>query len=173
MDTPPPIFNVERHNQIIAQIEKHPETWNQKKWHFGTAHCYGGWAQIFSGKEINEKTARKDAMEWLGLTEVEVPIAFNGFNTLEFLKKLPELFTYDKNGYSLDGFDRDGRDREGYDRDGRDPYGYNRYGWDRLGYDRDGRDPYGYNRYGWDRLGRHHPDYSYDGINKLNNRNPE
>jgi hypothetical protein len=105
----PPTFNIERHNQIIEQIEKHPETWNQKLWHCGTTHCYAGWAQIFSGKEPDSITVIHDAIEWLGLTTREAIIAFNSDNTLDFLKKLPKFFTYDQ-----DGYDRDGRDRIGW-----------------------------------------------------------
>jgi hypothetical protein len=95
MNTSPPTFNIERHNQIIEQIEKHPETWDQSEWHCVTTHCYAGWAQIFSGKEPDSGTVIHDAKEWLGLTRRGVFIAFSGDNTLEFLKKLPEIFTYD------------------------------------------------------------------------------
>ena len=46
-------MNIERHNQIIAKIEENPSCWNQAHWHCGTAHCYGGWAQILSGKKAD------------------------------------------------------------------------------------------------------------------------
>jgi hypothetical protein len=121
MNTSPPTFNVERHNQIIEQIEKHPETWKQSEWHCGTAHCYAGWAQIFSGRKVCDTTARRDAIEWLGLTVYESFVAFSPSNTLELLKSIPKLFSYGR-----DGFNRDGVDRNGYDWSGRDRYGFDR-----------------------------------------------
>jgi hypothetical protein len=115
MNTSPPTFNIERHNQIIEQIEKHPETWHQGLWHCGTAHCYGGWAQVFSGRKVNDRTTKEDAVEWLGLTTHEANIAFSVHNSLKFLKRLPELFTYDQDGYDLLGYNRnDFRTKDGY-----------------------------------------------------------
>jgi hypothetical protein len=108
MNTSLPTFNIERHNQIIEQIESNPKTWNQEYWHCGTAHCYGGWAQVFSGREPNEHTVMRDAREWLGLTRYQADSAFNANNTLTFLKELPKLFSYDKDGFDRDGFNRYG-----------------------------------------------------------------
>jgi hypothetical protein len=150
-------FNIERHNQIIEQIEKHPETWKQNDWHCGTAHCYAGWAQVFSGKEIDDNTVVRDAREWLGLTKYEADTAFYSGNTLEFLKELPELFTYDKDGRDRYGRDRNGQDKEGYDRNGRDRYGRDRYGRDYFGRDREGFYRNGYNKYGLDKYNNRKP----------------
>ncbi|MEW1959780.1 hypothetical protein [Kineococcus sp. NPDC059986] len=29
---------------VLAQIEAHPETWNQEHWRCGTSFCFAGWA---------------------------------------------------------------------------------------------------------------------------------
>jgi hypothetical protein len=158
-------MNIERHNAIIARIEADPSCWKQSSWHCGTSHCYGGWAQIESGKPANDSTARGDAREWLDLNRYEAEYAFAGNRTLAELKALPERFNlagYDRAGYNRDGYDRDGRDRAGYDRDGFDRYGLDRDGRDRAGYDLDGRDRAGYDRAGYDR----------DGLDKNNKRKP-
>jgi hypothetical protein len=138
MNTTPPVFNVERHNQIIDQIEKHPETWKQNDWHCGTTHCYGGWAQVFSGAKPKHLTGIQDARVWLGLTGYQADIAFFSRNTLEFLKSLPELFSYDQDGYDRTGINQYGRNIYGnalYD-------GFDRYGCYSNGYDQYGLDKY-------------------------------
>ena len=113
-------MNIERHNQIIAKIEENPSCWNQAHWHCGTAHCYGGWAQILSGKKADIATSRRDARQWLDLSFWEAGISFSVFNTLEDLKNLPEMFSYNHDGYTHDGYTHDGYDRDGYNRDGLD-----------------------------------------------------
>ena len=35
--------NVDLFVRVLAQIEKHPETWNQSVWDCGTAACFAGW----------------------------------------------------------------------------------------------------------------------------------
>ena len=91
-------MNIERHNQIIAKIEENPSCWNQKEWHCGTAHCYGGWAQILSGKNADIRAVRRDARQWLGLSSFEADRAFSSVNTLEYLKSLPEMFSSNRDG---------------------------------------------------------------------------
>jgi hypothetical protein len=35
--------------RILAQVEEHPETWNQETWHCDSKHCIYGWATELSG----------------------------------------------------------------------------------------------------------------------------
>lgn len=132
-----PTFNLDLHNQIIAKIEAEPENWNQAKWHCGTAHCYGGWAQILSGMPINTEFARRDARMALGLSVYEADALFDSVNDLQFLKMSPtNILKYGASGYNRYGYDisdndrngssktdwscRNRRDSEGYDVDGLD-----------------------------------------------------
>lgn len=109
--------NIENCKLVLTQIKNHPETWNQKYWHCGTAHCFAGWAQILSGKPADSTTARRDARIFLGLSAAEAEYYFHSERTLSELETVLEDF-YDENGCSPDGHDRNGYNREGYDRDG-------------------------------------------------------
>ena len=142
-------MNLENFNKVLAQIEANPSCWNQEDWHCGSSHCFGGWAQILSGKEANLETVRGDAREYLNISAVDANWLFRGTRTLEEIKSFPNL---GHGSFDPDGFDRDGFDRLGYNRSG-----YNRSGYDRSGYNRDG-----YNRDGCDR----------DGLDKNNKRKP-
>lgn len=45
--------NVELLQRTLAQIEAHPELWEQREWRTetdcGTAYCFAGWAAVLSG----------------------------------------------------------------------------------------------------------------------------
>ncbi|MGL5937068.1 MAG: hypothetical protein ACRCZI_15765 [Cetobacterium sp.] len=103
-------MNQAHYKKVLAQIEAHPETWNQKMWHCGTTHCFAGWAQVLSGKQANEDTARRDARVYLDLSIYEADYLFDPCRSLDDLKA----------GYDRDGYNRDGYNRAGYDRDGLD-----------------------------------------------------
>ena len=145
--------NIENCKLVLKQIKEHPETWNQKKWHCGTSHCFAGWAQILSGKEPDQFTVRKDARVFLGLSRPEANYYFAGSRTLE------ELETVTKDFYDQDGLDPDGYNQEGYDQEGYDHRGYNCYGYNWEGYN-----CYGFNREGYNQEG-----YDDDNLDKNNN----
>lgn len=65
--------NGERLQQVMDQINQHPETWNQNYWHCDSSHCFMGWAQILSGnpKTHGINTIMYDACAWLSISEVE------------------------------------------------------------------------------------------------------
>ena len=118
-------MNKENFAKVLQQIESHPETWEQTRWHCGTKHCLAGWAQILSGKEPNDNTVRRDARAFLDLSMAEADYLFDSWCSVEeFRDVLKNGFYntdgYDRNGYDRDGRDRDGRDCDGYDRDGLD-----------------------------------------------------
>ena len=144
--------NIENCKLVLAQIEKHPETWNQGTWHCGSSHCFTGLAQIYSGKPADEDSVRRDARIFLGLSFIEANYYFNAVRTLKELKTVLENF-YNRDGFGRDGFNRYGFDRNGFDRDGFNRYGFDRDGFDRDGFNRDGFDRNGFNRYGFDRDG--------------------
>lgn len=109
----------ENFKKVLDHIEAHPETWNQRHWHSdcGTAHCVAGHAQIMSGKELNETTARIDARAFLGLDAYQASYAFASLRTLQELKDFADgVMPYDFNGRDIHGYDRDGYDCDGLDR---------------------------------------------------------
>lgn len=123
-----PEFRKDRADEILAMIESDPSCWDQEVWHCGTSHCFGGWAQIKSGRPADFYTVRRDARLWLGITAYEANRLFSTSNTLEDIRRIISEIS--------DGYDREGYDLYGYDR-----YGFNRCGYDRFGRDRDGLKP--------------------------------
>ena len=128
-------MNRDTFQKVLDKISGDPSCWNQHDWHCGTQHCFGGWAQILSGKEVDPKTARRDARKFLQLSSKEADYLFAGHRTLEDFQDFIERDRagYDRAGYDRAGYDRDGYDRAGYDRDGYDRAEYNRAGYDRAG----------------------------------------
>lgn len=55
MTTELPVLNVDLLRQVMAQIEAHPETWNQGNWFrrsdCGTTACFAGWTCQLTGWE--------------------------------------------------------------------------------------------------------------------------
>lgn len=112
-----PIFRKDRHDAIIVKIKANPSCWDQSNWHC----CYAGHAQIDSGKTPDNKTARRDARIWLGLTKFEADYLFSKYRTLDQLesfsiheKRLNYLGNhgFDKYAFDSNGFDRDGLDKD-------------------------------------------------------------
>ena len=155
--------NLDNCKLVLAQIENHPETWDQKDWHCQTAHCFAGWAQILSGKRENNITVRRDARIFLGLSLREANYYFSSSRTLEELKTVLENF-YNQDGFDRGGFDRHGFDQNGFDGNGFDGNGFGRDGFGRKGFNRDGFDRKGFNRDGFDRYG-----FDRDGLD-INNK---
>ncbi len=158
--------NLENIKLVLDKIETNPECWDQKSWHCGTSHCFGGWAQILSGKEADSGTVRRDARIFFGFNRREAEYYFDGNRTLEELKAALLDF-YDQDGFDQDGFDQNGFNREGLDIGGYNRDGYNVQGYDRRGYDRDGYNFDGYNWQGYDRDG-----FDTDGLDRDNNLKP-
>lgn len=108
-------MNTENLQKVLAQIEAHPETWDQTKWHCGTKHCIAGWAQILAGKPEDDATVCRDARQYLGLTMTEASVLFDRTCTLDTLRTFAAAAWYDADGFGRDGFDRSGFDRYGLD----------------------------------------------------------
>ena len=140
----------------INQILAHPETWNQRDWHCGTRHCFGGWCQVKAGEKETDYAVKSDLARNAGIPVEDVEWLCSGLRTLSELhayvkarldgKADPLADGYGRDGYDSDGYDRDGYGRRGYDRDGYDRSGYGRDGYGRSGYDREGYDRDGYDR---------------------------
>jgi hypothetical protein len=69
--------------QVVNQIIKHPETWDQSNWHCGSSHCVGGWAQVMGGREPDAARVFEDARKLLGLSEGQASWLFYGGRTFE------------------------------------------------------------------------------------------
>lgn len=87
----------------INQILKHPETWDQGKWHSdcGTKHCLAGWCQILAGKPAIAVRAKWDAMDALEISWCEADYLFYPHCTL------PQMYHFAEN-LSRNRFDREG-----------------------------------------------------------------
>ena len=134
--------------EIMEMIEANPSCHTQTSWHCETSHCFGGWAQIKSGRHADDSTVVRDARVWLGLTRYEAGRLFAGHNTRKALRMMVDEMCADGygTGFDSDGFDRYGFDSDGFDSDGFDRYGFDRDGFNRAGYDRDGFDLDGLDR---------------------------
>lgn len=113
-------MNIKNYKKVLKKIKAHPETWDQRLWHCGTAHCFGGHAQIFSGREANDCTIRFDARIWLNISLHQADYLFDMDRTIEDFEGVLKNGFYCIDGYDLDGFDVNGFDRYGYDRHGYD-----------------------------------------------------
>jgi hypothetical protein len=148
-------MNLANWKLVIDQIKANPSCWKQSSWHCGTSHCFGGWAQILSGKPADENTVRRDARVFLEISRTDADYYFSGDRIIEDFEwpltdEAKDNDGYDRAGYNRDGYDRAGYDRAGYDRAGYDRAGYDCAGYDRAGYDCDGYDCDGYSRDGYD-----------------------
>lgn len=179
---------------VLDIIENNPNFWYQRAWHCDISHCFGGWAQVLSGKELSnlDNIVRRDARIFFGFNIQEANYYFSADRTLDELKTALLNF-YDEQGFGRDGYDRDGFNQDGfnqdgYDRDGFNQYGYDRYGFnrggfdlngfdlngfDRYGFDRNGFNVYGFNRNGFDRNGYDRNGFDRDQLDKNNNPKPE
>ena len=90
-------FDPELPRKIVAQIEAHPETWDQGSWHSscGTKHCIAGWAVQLTpqGRYIEKQFGTANAATLLLWHEgAEMP-SFDGHattaETLDRLKAFP------------------------------------------------------------------------------------
>lgn len=107
----PPQPNVALVEQVLGQIDAHPETWNQEKFaqktERGTSYCFATWACVLSGDKIfweedsptaslvashidNEDfTLIEDrAQDLLGLGIIEAARLFDPRNTRDELQEL-------------------------------------------------------------------------------------
>lgn len=101
-------MNVQRLQDIIDYIKRHPEEWEQGLWHCGTTHCIAGFAQVARWRSIGycdgqiremikdiiedtdlydqEADVAPDAREWLEITVYQGLNLFDAGNTLEYLQ---------------------------------------------------------------------------------------
>lgn len=79
-------MNVENFKKVLAQIEAHPETWDQTHWHCGTKHCFAGHAQNLARGIVWTGRTFGDARNYLGLTDNEAGYLFNIWRTLRDFK---------------------------------------------------------------------------------------
>ncbi len=113
-------MNIKNYKKVLKKIKAHPETWDQKMWHCNTVHCFGGHAQILSGRKANDSTIRFDARIWLNISLDESNYLFDLDRTIEDFEAVLKNGFYCIDDYDRDGFDRNGFDRYGYDLDGLD-----------------------------------------------------
>jgi len=92
-------YDPELPRKIVAQIEEHPETWDQGTWHSpcGTKHCIAGWAVQLTpqGRYIEKQFGTSNAAMLLLWREgAEMP-SFEGHattaETLDRLKAFPAV----------------------------------------------------------------------------------
>lgn len=92
------IPNIDLLDRTLRQIETHPESWNQSYWALttptGVIHCFGGWAIVLSGLEIDkddcvdEQPAHVVATRLLGLMDCEATSLFHGGNMWQDIERL-------------------------------------------------------------------------------------
>ena len=70
-------MNVENFKRVLDHIKAHPETWDQKGWHCGTAHCFAGHAEIMSGNYFERSPTRINAKTFLDISWIEAYYLFN------------------------------------------------------------------------------------------------
>ena len=75
-------MNVENFKRVLDHIKAHPETWNQEKWHCGTAHCFAGHAQIMSGHPIDKYYVEEDAKIFLNISYEQAVYLFMANRTI-------------------------------------------------------------------------------------------
>lgn len=87
-------MNFDLYERVLNQIKTHPETWNQIYYHrfCGTAHCFGGWAEILSGnvqsrEDLNTKLV---ATRELGISHSEANYLFSVDRTFSDFEKFLE-----------------------------------------------------------------------------------
>ena len=68
---------------VLEHVQKHPETWDQERWHCGTSHCFAGFAQTWNGAEGDSGTCQEAALEALGITREGGQLLFDCYNTME------------------------------------------------------------------------------------------
>ncbi len=152
---------------VMNHILAHPESWNQRHWHCGTSHCFGGFCQIKGGREQTAE-AGSDAQELLGIGYWDARWLFESSRTLYELYSWTKAFIegYAEDGFDSAGFDSAGFDRAGYDSAGYDSAGYDSAGFDRAGYDSAGFDSAGFDRAGYDSAGYDSAGYDSAGFDR-------
>jgi len=131
--TPLPPFNKTVSRLVLDHIRAHPEEWDQRHYHCGSAHCYMGLCDIFLGKHKKENGnfLAQDTIHLMGLFGRDCQEFIDISNTLA---RLEALHAFHSTGvYGVDGYDTDGLDRQGFDVDGFDVDGLNAMGIDRHG----------------------------------------
>lgn len=112
---------------VMNRILSNPMAWDQTQWHCGTGHCFGGHAQIMSGKEPDDATCKIDAREWLELTIQEADWLFSSYRTLPELHRFVLMSAQGRDRDEL-GFNRFARDTKGRSSSDFDLNGYDKYG---------------------------------------------
>ena len=156
-------MNKENFKKVLDKIKKYPDSWDQGEWHCGTSHCFAGHCQIEAGNPISNELARRDAREFLEISNNEATFIFDSDRSIEDFEDilLGAVDVRDDDGYNMQGFNRSGYNRRGYDSEGYSSNGRDWGGYDRKGYDRYGFDIKGFNEAGYDR----------DGLDKNNKPN--
>lgn len=88
-----PTPNAELAYRTLDQIDASPEHWRQSSWVCGTSYCFGGWAVVLSGGQLNEDgevcaelhaKCVKHGEHWLTITRalhITAPLPVSSFST--------------------------------------------------------------------------------------------
>ena len=78
---------------VLEHVQRHPETWDQERWHCGTSHCFAGFAQTWNGAEGDSSTCQEAALEALGITREGGQLLFDCYNTMEEIVTFVRMLT--------------------------------------------------------------------------------
>jgi len=113
-------FNADLSRRALNEIDAHPEQWNQRLDHCGSASCWAGWCdKLLGNHKEGEKLVSQKTIGSIGLNKWNYNEFTDYRNSRARLEALHLLF-------STGVFGVDGRDSEGFDRDGRDSEGWGR-----------------------------------------------
>jgi hypothetical protein len=101
------VVNIDLLDRALAQIDAHPDEWDQNNWHCGTSMCLAGWVGTVTGArwatsamyepcvvdlESHRVAHVADyARDRLGITATQGDALFNGYNTRAALQAMRDL----------------------------------------------------------------------------------
>ena len=78
--------------KVLDYIKAHPEEWDQRNWHCGTTHCFGGFVEMFAtGEKESWESTWVVAEEALGIDVIDASMLFSEHNTLMNLSQLIKM----------------------------------------------------------------------------------
>jgi hypothetical protein len=98
-------MNKELFAQVLSFIKADPQSWNQKRWHCESAHCFAGHVELLTLGEATKNTAGI-ARAALAISHAQADYLFDPARSLQDFDQIDEhpLFTDDVD--ALEGFSR-------------------------------------------------------------------